>query len=54
LKRLGKEAEFIEYDHEGHVLQIPINVIDFRERCLDWFDRLPKKKRLLIFGAALE
>ena len=39
LQRLGKEAEFLEYDHEEHVLQQPANVIDFWNRRIDWVNR---------------
>ncbi len=39
LQRLNKEAEFLEYDHEEHVLQQPANVIDFWNRRIDWVRR---------------
>jgi len=39
LKRLGKDVEFLEYDHEGHVVQEPVNVIDFWNRRIAWLDR---------------
>jgi len=39
LHTLGKEAEFLEYDHEEHVLQQPANVIDFWNRRIAWVDR---------------
>lgn len=43
LRRLGKEAEFLEYEHEGHVLQQPVNVIDFWNRRIAWVDEHLKK-----------
>jgi dipeptidyl aminopeptidase/acylaminoacyl peptidase len=39
LQVLGKDVELLEYDHEDHVLQQPVNVIDFWKRRLDWLDR---------------
>jgi dipeptidyl aminopeptidase/acylaminoacyl peptidase len=39
LQRLGKEAEFLEYDHEEHVLQQPANVVDFWNRRIEWVNR---------------
>jgi dipeptidyl aminopeptidase/acylaminoacyl peptidase len=39
LKRLGKTVELLEYDHEGHVVQQPVNVIDFWNRRLAWVER---------------
>jgi dipeptidyl aminopeptidase/acylaminoacyl peptidase len=36
LKREGKEVEFLEYEHEEHVLQQPVNVIDFWNRRTEW------------------
>jgi len=32
LRSLGKELEFLEYENEDHVLQKPVNVIDFWNR----------------------
>ena len=39
LRRLGRDVEYLEYDHEGHVIQEPVNVIDFWNRRLVWLDR---------------
>lgn len=39
LKRLGKDVEYLEYDHEGHVIQEPVNVIDFWNRRIAWLER---------------
>jgi dipeptidyl aminopeptidase/acylaminoacyl peptidase len=39
LKRLGKTVELLEYDHEGHVVQQPVNVIDFWNRRLAWVEQ---------------
>jgi dipeptidyl aminopeptidase/acylaminoacyl peptidase len=39
LRRLNKEVEFLEYDHEGHVVQQPANVIDFWNRRIEWLNR---------------
>jgi dipeptidyl aminopeptidase/acylaminoacyl peptidase len=39
LRRLNKEVEFLEYDHEEHVVQQPANVIDFWNRRIDWVSR---------------
>jgi dipeptidyl aminopeptidase/acylaminoacyl peptidase len=39
LRRLNKEVEFLEYDHEEHVVQQPVNVIDFWNRRIDWVSR---------------
>jgi dipeptidyl aminopeptidase/acylaminoacyl peptidase len=39
LRRLNKEVEFLEYNHEEHVVQQPVNVIDFWNRRIDWVDR---------------
>ncbi|HEY3929101.1 MAG TPA: prolyl oligopeptidase family serine peptidase [Candidatus Koribacter sp.] len=39
LKRLGKDVEYLEYDHEGHVIQEPVNIIDFWNRRIAWLDR---------------
>ena len=42
LKRQGKDVEFLEYDHENHVLQQPVNVIDFWNRRIAWLERYLK------------
>ena len=39
LRRLNKEVEFLEYDQEEHVVQQPVNVIDFWNRRIDWVSR---------------
>jgi dipeptidyl aminopeptidase/acylaminoacyl peptidase len=39
LRRLGKDVEFLEYDYEEHVVQRPVNVIDFWNRRIDWVNR---------------
>jgi dipeptidyl aminopeptidase/acylaminoacyl peptidase len=39
LRSLGKEVEFLEYENEDHVLQQPVNVIDFWNRRVAWLDR---------------
>lgn len=39
LKRLGKPVTLLEYDHEGHVVQQPVNVIDFWNRRFAWLER---------------
>ena len=39
LRRLGKDVEFLVYEHEGHVLQQPANVIDFWNRRIEWLER---------------
>ena len=39
LRSLGKEVEFLEYEHEDHVLQQPVNVIDFWNRRIAWLER---------------
>ncbi len=39
LRSLGKEVELLEYEHENHVLQQPVNVIDFWNRRIAWLDR---------------
>jgi dipeptidyl aminopeptidase/acylaminoacyl peptidase len=39
LKRLGKDVEFLEYEHENHVVQQPVNVIDFWNRRIAWLER---------------
>lgn len=36
LRRLGRPVEFCEYPREGHVLQIPSNVVDFWNRRLEF------------------
>ena len=38
-RSLGKEVEFLEYEHEDHVLQQPVNVIDFWNRRIAWLER---------------
>jgi dipeptidyl aminopeptidase/acylaminoacyl peptidase len=43
LKRLGKEAEFVRYFGEGHVLSKPVNIRDSWHRIVTWFDRHLKK-----------
>ncbi len=43
LRSLGKEVEFLEYEHEEHVLQQPVNVIDFWNRRIAWVDEHLKK-----------
>ncbi|MCB8933015.1 MAG: prolyl oligopeptidase family serine peptidase [Fimbriimonadaceae bacterium] len=47
LVRLGKEAEFVRYFGEGHVLSKPINIRDSWHRIVDWFDRLLKPEMKL-------
>ena len=42
LRRLGKDVEFLEYEHEEHVLQQPANVIDFWNRRIAWLQRYLK------------
>ncbi len=44
LKRLGKEAEFVRYFGEGHVLSKPVNIRDSWHRVAAWFDRYLKKQ----------
>ncbi|MGH9712836.1 MAG: prolyl oligopeptidase family serine peptidase [Candidatus Acidiferrales bacterium] len=39
LRSLNKDVEFLEYDHEEHVLQQPVNVIDFWNRRIAWVDK---------------
>lgn len=39
LRRLNKDVEFLEYDHEEHVVQQPVNVVDFWNRRIDWVNR---------------
>jgi dipeptidyl aminopeptidase/acylaminoacyl peptidase len=39
LRRLGKDVELLEYDHEGHVPQQDANVIDFWNRRIAWLKR---------------
>jgi dipeptidyl aminopeptidase/acylaminoacyl peptidase len=39
LKRLGKDVELLEYEHENHVVQQPVNVIDFWNRRIAWLER---------------
>ena len=39
LRRLGKDVEFLEYQYEGHVVQQPVNVIDFWNRRIAWLER---------------
>ena len=39
LRSLGKEVEFLEYENEDHVVQQPVNVIDFWNRRIAWLDR---------------
>jgi dipeptidyl aminopeptidase/acylaminoacyl peptidase len=39
LRRLGKDVEFLEYEHEEHVLQQPANVIDFWNRRIEFVGR---------------
>ncbi len=48
LLSLGKEVEFLEYENEDHVLQQPVNVIDFWNAALpSWIVilELPKERR---------
>jgi len=42
LRRLGKDVELLEYDHEEHVVQQPVNVIDFWNRRIEWLQRYLK------------
>jgi len=37
LRRFEKEATFVEYAGEGHILTKESNQIDFSNRVLDWF-----------------
>jgi len=39
LKRLDKEAEFVRYFGEGHVLSKPANIRDSWQRIVAWFDK---------------
>jgi len=39
LRRLGKDVELLEYENEGHVVQQPVNVIDFWNRRIAWLER---------------
>ena len=39
LRRLGKTAEYIEYENEGHVIQQSANLVDIWNRRLAWLDR---------------
>jgi dipeptidyl aminopeptidase/acylaminoacyl peptidase len=39
LRRLGKAAQLLEYDGEGHVIQNPLNVIDLWHRRMAWLAR---------------
>ncbi len=39
LRRLTRDVEFLEYEHEDHVLQQPLNVIDFWNRRIAWLAR---------------
>lgn len=39
LRRLGKDVELLEYEYEGHVVQQPVNVIDFWNRRIAWLER---------------
>jgi dipeptidyl aminopeptidase/acylaminoacyl peptidase len=39
LRRLGKDVELLEYDTEDHVVQQPVNVIDFWNRRIEWLGR---------------
>ncbi len=39
LRRLNKTVEYRQYENEGHVIQKDINVIDFWNRRLSWFDK---------------
>jgi dipeptidyl aminopeptidase/acylaminoacyl peptidase len=39
LRRLGKDVEYLQYEGEGHVVQQPVNVIDFWNRRIAWLER---------------
>jgi len=39
LRRLGKTAEFLEYENDGHVVQQPTHVVDAWNRRIAWLDR---------------
>jgi dipeptidyl aminopeptidase/acylaminoacyl peptidase len=39
LRVLNKDVELLEYDHEDHVIQQPVNLIDFWNRRLAWLDK---------------
>jgi dipeptidyl aminopeptidase/acylaminoacyl peptidase len=44
LRRLGKTAEFLEYESEGHVIQQPRNIVDLWNRRIAWLDRYLREK----------
>lgn len=39
LRRLGKDVELLEYEYENHVVQQPINVVDFWDRRIAWLEK---------------
>jgi dipeptidyl aminopeptidase/acylaminoacyl peptidase len=39
LRSLGKDVEFLEYEHEDHVVQQPVNLVDFWNRRIEWINR---------------
>lgn len=45
LRRLGKQAEYVKYDHEGHspLYWSEANQVDLCTRLVDWFDRYLKQ-----------
>jgi dipeptidyl aminopeptidase/acylaminoacyl peptidase len=45
LRRLGKTAEFLEYETEGHVIQQPRNMVDLWNRRIAWLDRYLREKQ---------
>jgi dipeptidyl aminopeptidase/acylaminoacyl peptidase len=42
LRRLGKHVELLEYENEEHVVQQPVNVVDFWNRRIEWLQRYLK------------
>jgi dipeptidyl aminopeptidase/acylaminoacyl peptidase len=45
LERLGKEATYVRYAKEDHVIERPAAVVDFMNRMLQWFDSRLKGDR---------
>lgn len=42
LRRLGKDATYVKYEGEGHVIEGRANHIDSTDRVLGWFDKYLK------------
>jgi dipeptidyl aminopeptidase/acylaminoacyl peptidase len=47
LRRLGKDVELVEYENEEHVVQQPVNVVDFWNRRIEWLQRYLKPEETL-------